>query len=171
MRSACGTATSSSAISAVSDECMPSFSSWRETEHAGQRRVDDEQRDAAVAGVGIGLHDEREEVRACSVRDEHLAAVDAPDVAVADAPRPDRGDVGAGVGLGDRDRPDLLARDRRASQRSRWSSVPKWASAGVAMSVCTEIAIGIAPAPQRASSSTNTRPAARSPSLPPKRAG
>ena len=30
------------------------------------------------------------------------------------------------------------------SQRSRWSSVPKCASAGVAMSVCTEIAIGIA---------------------------
>ena len=44
------------------------------------------------------------------------------------------------------------------SQRSRWSSVPNSASAGVAMSDCTEIAIGIAPAPHRASSSTKTMP-------------
>ena len=48
-----------------------------------------------------------------AVGDEHLAAVDAPHVAVADGPGADRGDVGAGVGLGDRDRADLLARDRR----------------------------------------------------------
>ncbi len=57
------------------------------------------------------------------------------------------------------------------SQRSRWSSVPNSPSAGVAMCVCTEIAIGMAPAPQRASSSTKTRPAARSPPLPPHRTG
>jgi len=31
------------------------------------------------------------------------------------------------------------------SQRSRWSSVPNSASAGVAMSVCTPIAIGTPP--------------------------
>jgi len=43
-----------------------------------------------------------------------LRAVDDPAVAVADAPGADPGDVGAGVGLGDRDRPDLLAGDRGA---------------------------------------------------------
>ena len=55
-------------------------------------------------------------VRKCAratVRDEHLAAVDPPDVAVTHRPCADRGDVGARVGLGDRDRADLRARDRR----------------------------------------------------------
>ena len=94
------------------DECMPSFSSRRETRHARQRRVDDEQRHAVVARVGIGLGDEREEVRTRAVGDEHLAAVDAPDVAVARRAGADRGDVRAGVGFGDRDRADLRARDR-----------------------------------------------------------
>ena len=61
---------------------------------------------------GSVLRDEREEVRARAVGDEHLAAVDAPHVAVAHGARADRGDVGARVGLGDRDRADLLARDR-----------------------------------------------------------
>ena len=53
-----------------------------------------------------------EELRTRAVGDEHLAAVDAPHVAVAHRVRADRGDVRAGVGLGDRDRTDLRARDR-----------------------------------------------------------
>ena len=53
------------------------------------------------------------------------------------------------------------------SHRSRCASEPNCASAGVAMSDCTEIAIAIAAAPARASSSMKTMPAARSPSPPP----
>ncbi len=80
--------------------------------HTGQIRVDEEQRDAAVPRAGLGLDDERQEVGPGAVGDEHLAAVDDPRLAVSYRARRDVGDVRAGVGLGDGDRADLLARDR-----------------------------------------------------------
>ena len=54
-----------------------------------------------------------EEVRAHAVGDEDLRAVDEPAAVDALGARAQRGDVGAGVGLGDRQRADLLAADRR----------------------------------------------------------
>ena len=62
---------------------------------------------------GLGLDRHRHELRPGAVGDEHLPAVDDPGVAVALGAGGDRRDVGAGVGLGQRDRADLLAADRR----------------------------------------------------------
>ena len=83
---------------------------------AGRVGLDDEERDPVVA-AGLGrLHRADEQVGADAVGDERLRAVD--DVAAVDLARerPDRGDVGAGAGLGDPERADLLAGDRRAQE-------------------------------------------------------
>jgi hypothetical protein len=53
-------------------------------DHAGQVHVDEEQREAVVARVGVGLRDEDDVVRAVAVGDVGLRAVDDPLVAVAD---------------------------------------------------------------------------------------
>ena len=53
-------------------------------DHAGQVHVDDEQREAVVAGVGVGLGDEHDEVGAVAVGDVGLRAVDDVLVAVLD---------------------------------------------------------------------------------------
>ena len=82
-------------------------------DHAGRVHVDEEQREAVVAGVRVGLRDEHDEVGAVAVRDVRLRAVDDPLVAVAHRARLDAGHVGAGVGLGDAEAGDLLAADRR----------------------------------------------------------
>ena len=92
---------------------MPSFSSFLETWKPGGLLVDDEQREAVVAGVGVGLRHEHDEVGARAVGDERLRAVDDVVVAVAHRARADSGDVRAGAGLGDAERGDLLALDRR----------------------------------------------------------
>ena len=72
---------------------------------------------------GVVLHRGDEEVGAHAVGDEHLRAVD--HVAAVDPPRvrADAGDVRAGVGLGDRQRSDLLAADARA--RGSAASAPR----------------------------------------------
>ena len=112
MRSAWGTGTSSSAISAVSDECMPSFSSRRDTDTPGS--------DVSTMNSEIPRCPPSASVFATSVRKcaraplvmnilRPLTRHTSPSRTRA---RPDRGDVGAGVGLGDRDRADLLAGDR-----------------------------------------------------------
>ena len=90
MRSAAGTATSSSAISAVSDACMPSFSSRRDTETPGSDVSTMNSETPWCPASAIGLGDQREEVGARAVGDEHLAAVDAPHVAVAHGAGADR---------------------------------------------------------------------------------
>ena len=74
-------------------------------------QVDDEQGDAVVALLRVGLGDEDDEVGARAVGDEGLGAVDHVLVAVADRGRADAGDVGAGAGLGDPEAADLLALD------------------------------------------------------------
>ncbi len=67
-----------------------------------------------MPGARLGLHDAGEEVGAQPVGDEELPPVDHPAVTVAHGSGRDVGDVRARVGLGDRDRPDLVAGDRRA---------------------------------------------------------
>ena len=108
-----GTRTSWKASSAVSDACIPSFSSFFSRITPGGVHVDDEQREAVVARVRVGLGHEHDEVRAVAVGDVGLGAVDHPLVAVAHGARADALDVGAGVGLGDAEAGDLLALDRR----------------------------------------------------------
>ena len=81
-------------------------------DHAGRVHVDEEEREAVVAGVRVGLRDEHDEVGAVAVGDVGLRAVDDVLVAVAHGARLDAGDVGAGVGLGDAEAEDLLALDR-----------------------------------------------------------
>src|SRR5205085_11533171 len=56
--------------------------------------------DAPVAGGAVGLGEDDVEVRDAGVGDPLLAAVDDPLVAVAYRPGGHRGDVGAGLGLG-----------------------------------------------------------------------
>ena len=81
-------------------------------DHARRVHVDDEQREAVVAGVRVGLGDEHDEVGPVAVGDVGLGPVDHPLVAVAHGARLDAGHVGAGVGLGDAEAGDLLALDR-----------------------------------------------------------
>ena len=76
---------------------------------AGRVGLDEERRDARVAGVRIGLREDGVEVRDAGVRDEALAAVEDVLVAVADRGRPHRGGVGAGAGFGQRVRGQPLA--------------------------------------------------------------
>ncbi len=82
-------------------------------DHPGRVHVDQEQREAVVARVGVGLGHEHDEVGAVPVGDVGLRAVDHPLVAVAHRARLDAGHVGPGVGLGDPQAGDLLAPDRR----------------------------------------------------------
>ena len=69
--------------------------------HPGRAAVDDKERDAADAGVGVGLHGEGDEVARRAVGDERLGAVDNILVAVPARRGAQRADVGARVGLGD----------------------------------------------------------------------
>ncbi len=82
-------------------------------DHALAVHVHQEQREAVVARVRVGLRHEHDEVRAMAVGDEGLGAVDHVLVAVTHRPRLDAGDVGAGVRLGDAEARDALALDRR----------------------------------------------------------
>ena len=80
------------------------------------RRVtlDEEGRDAGVAGVWVGLREDGVEARDASVGDEALAAVEDVLVAVTDGGRPHRGGVRAGFRLGQRVRGQpLTAREPR----------------------------------------------------------
>jgi hypothetical protein len=79
---------------------------------AGKVHVDEEEREAVVAGVRVGLRDEHDEVGPVAVRDVRLRAVDDEVVAVPRRPGADAGDVGARVGLGDAEARDSLAADR-----------------------------------------------------------
>ena len=92
-------------------------------DHAGRVHVDEEEREAVVAGVRVGLRHEHDEVGPVAVGDVGLRAVDDPLVAVAHGARLDAGHVGAGVGLGDAEAGDLLAADRRA--RGSPASAPR----------------------------------------------
>src|SRR5205823_2424612 len=68
--------------------------------------------DAVVAALGRGLHGGDDEVGAHAVGDVRLLAVDEKTVLEALGTRAQGGDVGAGAGLGDAERADLLAADR-----------------------------------------------------------
>ena len=81
-------------------------------DHARQVHVDQEEREAVVARVGVGLGHEHDVVGAVAVGDVGLRPVDHILVAVAHSVRLDAGDVGAGVRLGDAEAGDLLALDR-----------------------------------------------------------
>ena len=71
------------------------------TEKPGAARRDQDDRDALVLrGVGIGARREPDVVGVLRVRREDLLAVDDVVVAVADGARLERGEVGAGAGLG-----------------------------------------------------------------------
>src|SRR5271168_2076453 len=62
--------------------------------------VDEERSDAAVSlGLGAGEREQQPDVGVVSPRRPHLLAVDDPVLAVADRPRPHRGQVGACAGL------------------------------------------------------------------------
>ena len=91
---------------------MPSFSRRFSRMTPGRVHRHEEEREAVVAGVRVGLRDEHDDVGAVAVGDVRLRAVDDVLVAVAHRARLDAGDVGAGVGLGDAEAEDLLALDR-----------------------------------------------------------
>src|SRR5436190_9003631 len=80
---------------------------------AGEVHRHEEQREAVVTGLRVGLRDEHDHVGAVAVGDVGLRAVDDVVVAVAYRARLDAGHIGAGVGLGDTEAEDLLALDRR----------------------------------------------------------
>ena len=92
---------------------MPELPQLLLAHHARQVHVDQEQREAVVARVRVGLGDEHDEVGPVAVGDVGLRAVDDVLVAVAHRARLDARDVGARVGLGDAQAGDLLALDRR----------------------------------------------------------
>ena len=82
----------------------------------GRALLDDEQADAGMTGA-TGADGSRDEVGAYAAGDERLAAVDDVAVTVAYGGRPDARDVGAAARLGDRERADLLAGQRRPHER------------------------------------------------------
>ena len=110
---ATGTRTSVNESSAVSLDHMPSFSSLRDTDHAGDVGRHHDERHAAGAGVVRGAGQQAEPVGLGAVGDVELGAVDDPLVPVAHGPGPDAGHVAAGVGLGHRNGGDDLAADGR----------------------------------------------------------
>src|SRR5206468_3259589 len=69
--------------------------------------ADQEGRDAAMAGVRVGLGVDGEEVGVAAVGDEALRAVEDVLVALLDGLRAHARDVGAGVGLGEAERGEL----------------------------------------------------------------
>ena len=71
--------------------------------------LDDEQRDPLVAGLGVGPGDHDHQVGQDAVGDEGLLAVEDVVVAGVDGGGADALQVGAGPGLGHRDRRDELA--------------------------------------------------------------
>ena len=75
--------------------------------------VDQEEREAVVSGIGVGLGHQHDEVGTVAVGDERLGPVDDVLVTVAHRSRLDPRDVGARVGLGDAQAGDLLAPDGR----------------------------------------------------------
>jgi hypothetical protein len=75
---------------------------------------DDEGRDAAVAGVLVGLRVDRVPVGVRAVGDEALGAVDDVLVALLDGGGAHARDVGAGVGLGQAERGELGALGQHA---------------------------------------------------------
>ena len=86
--------------------------------------LDHQQRIALRAGLEIRAYDEADEVGVQAVRDERLGAVDDVVVAVAHGGGGDAAQIGAGAGLGHRDRADELAADEPRHQAARCSSVP-----------------------------------------------
>ena len=74
--------------------------------------LDQEGGDAARAGVRIGLGIDHERLGLRSVGDPHLAAVEDVSVALLLGAGLHRDDVGAGAGLGHRERADVLAGDQ-----------------------------------------------------------
>ena len=110
-RLATGTRHDANPSSAVSEQCQPIFARARSTVNPARALLDDQQRDAGGAGTA-GPDGDRHEVRAHAAGDEGLGAVDDVRVAVAASRRADGRDVGAAVGLGDRQGADLLAGQR-----------------------------------------------------------
>ena len=106
----------------------------------------------AVGGVGKQAHP----VGLRAVGGPHLAAIDDVIAAVLARGGLDRGDVGAGADLGDAEARHVIPSDRRRQKFARTASEPKRASAGVAMSVWTPIAIGTPPQSMPPSSSAIT---------------
>ena len=140
-------------------------------DHAGRVHRHEEQREAVVAGVRVGLRHEHDHVGAVAVGDVGLGAVDHVVVAVVDRARLDAGDVRAGVGLGDAEAEDLLALDRRHDPLA--ASAPRCRTRGSAASPCRcaprrpspgrrELACAISSAEHDRASSSR-RPARRTP--------
>ena len=108
-----GTRASVNDSSAVSEDLLPSLRSLRLTEKPGVSGREHDLRHAAVAGLAGGPGEQAQPVRLGAVGDVQLRPVDHPVVAVAFRAGPDARHVRAGVGLGDRDRGNKLAAQRR----------------------------------------------------------
>ena len=155
-RCSSGTNTSSNASSAVSDACQPSFSSVL-ARHA-LAALEHQERDRRRGPLAAGADGGDVEVRPHAVGDVRLGAVDEP--AAVDPRRRAcaRRDVRARVRLGDRQRADLLAADRRrrasapAAPRCRTARSAAWRCA-----MCAPIPAAVPPEPERASSSATPR--------------
>ena len=96
---------------------MPSLSSFWPTVNPGDAALDDERRDAAVAGLGIDGGEDDEEVGFERVRDPELPARENPLVAVLARARLERERVAARPGLGQRVRANRVRREPRQQRR------------------------------------------------------
>ena len=90
---------------------MPSLSSFLPTVKPGVAALDEERRDAAVAGLGIDGREDDEEVGLVAVGDPELAAVEDEAVAALGGARGQRERVAAGAGLRQRVGADGLLRE------------------------------------------------------------
>ena len=92
---------------------MPSLSSFLPTRETGEAALDEKRRDAAIAGLGIDVGEDDEEVGFVGVRDPELAAGQQPVVAVPDGSRRQRERVAARAGFGQGVRADDSGRQLR----------------------------------------------------------
>ncbi len=113
IRLATGTRTASNVSSAVGTAAQAHLVLDPGDLEPRRRDLDDEARQARVAGclrVRIGHREDRQQVGYRAVADEALGARDDVVVPVADRPGADRPDVRAGLGLGHGERDEMLAR-------------------------------------------------------------
>ena len=139
---------------AVSEACQPSFWSFEETDALAA--VDDQEGDAVVAALRGRLDGGHDEVGAHAVGDVGLLAVDHPAAVGGLGAGARRGDVGARAGLGDAERADLLAADRRHEIALLLILEPNFQIGGVAMLTCAPSPAAVPAEPIRAISSHRT---------------
>ena len=160
-RFSAGTSTSLKEIVAVLEARCPSLSSFLSTDDAAESRSTTNARDAAVAGVLVGLGVDRVVVGVAAVGDEALGAVDDVLVALLHGGGAHAGDVGAGVGLGQAEGGELGRLGRACRGTSSWSPRSRRARSARSRGRCSRARCRCPSSPRRAPPRSGSRRGSR----------